>query len=70
MVICETVFLRRLAGLTEPDSGASDSSREEAVEGPLKIGKRVVDPSLITGVKYLGRLSSLMERLAPAGGER
>ena len=70
MVICETVFLRRLAGLTEPDAGASDSSREEAVEGLLKVGKRVVDPSLITGVKYLGRLYSLMERLAPAGNRR
>ena len=56
--------------MTEPDVCAIGSSREEAVEGPLKIGKRVVDPSLITGVKYLGRLSSLMERLAPAGGER
>ena len=70
MVICETVFLRRLAGLTEQDAGASGSSQEEAVEGPLNIGGRLVDPSLITGIKYLGRLSSLMERLAPAGGER
>ncbi len=56
--------------MTEQDAGAIDSSREEAVEGPLNIGKRVVDPSLITGVKYLGRLYSLMERLAPAGCER
>ena len=61
---------------TEPDAGAIGSSGAAAVEGPLivegplMIGKRVVDPSLITGVKYLGRLYSLMERLAPAGCER
>ena len=54
--------------MTEQD--ASGSSREEAVEGPLNIGGRLVDPSLITGIKYLGRLSSLRERLAPAGGGR
>ena len=56
--------------MTEQDAGASGSSREEATEGPLNIGGRLVDPSLITGVKYLGRWSSLRERLAPAGRER
>jgi hypothetical protein len=56
--------------MTEQDAGVIGSSGEEAVEGPSNIGKRVVDPSLITGMKYLGRLYSLMERLAPAGRER
>ena len=53
--------------MTEQDAGAIDSSREEVVEGPLKIGGRLVDPSLVTGMKYLARLYSWMERLAPAG---
>ena len=56
--------------MTEQDSDAIDSSGEEAVEGLLNMGQRVVDPRLITGMKYLGRLYSLMERLAPAGRER
>ena len=56
--------------MIEQDAGAIDSSGEEVVEGPLKIGQRVVAPRLITGMKYLARLYSLMERLAPAGCER
>ena len=56
--------------MTEQDACATGSSREEATEGPLNIGGRLVDPSVITGMKYLGRLYSLMERLAPAGCER
>ncbi len=56
--------------MTEQDAGAIDSSREEAVEGPLNIGQRVVAPSLVTGMKSLARLYSLMKRLAPAGRER
>ena len=56
--------------MTEQDAGAIDSSGEEVVEGPLQIGQRVVDPSLVTGMKYLARRYSLMERLAPAGRER
>lgn len=54
VVICETVFVRRLAGLAEQGAGAIAFSLEEAVERQLNIGKRVVDLSLITGMKYLG----------------
>ena len=56
-LIWETVLLRRLAGMTEQSTqqraeqaaGVIGSSRAEAVEGPLNIGKGIVDPSLITG---------------------
>ena len=44
--------------MTEQDAGAIDSSGEEVVEGPLQIGQRVVDPSLVTGMKYLAWVES------------
>ncbi len=48
----------------------SPDSTSPADEPPRPKGARPLDASVITGVKYLTRLYSLMDSLAPAGCER
>ena len=56
--------------MADPDPFTVNSPVDAGIEKQQMIGARPLDPTVITGTKYLGRLFSLMDRLAQAGCER